>query len=91
MKERYGQAKAANKQSTAFALITLSRRLASSPYALRESLIRIKQRTQARRAGMRRRKSLSGGRRHRRLGDPGLEEIDGGVNRSGGGYRRFGR
>ena len=45
---RYRKAKAANRQSAAFALITLDRRLASSPYALRESLKRIRASVEAR-------------------------------------------
>ncbi len=38
IKKRFQKAKAANKQNAAFALITLGRRMASSPYALRISL-----------------------------------------------------
>lgn len=40
--KRYRKAKSANQQSAAFALVTLERRLASSPYAMRESLIRMR-------------------------------------------------
>jgi superfamily II DNA or RNA helicase len=43
IRERYAKAKAANQQSAVFALITLERRLASSPYAMRESLRRMRQ------------------------------------------------
>lgn len=46
--KRYQKAKNANRQSAAFALITLGRRLASSPYALLCSLERIKKRTETR-------------------------------------------
>ncbi len=61
---RYSKARAANRQSAAFALITLDRRLASSPYALRESLQRIC-------AGVETRVQ------QRRLAQPGLaEEVD---------------
>ncbi len=38
VKKRFERAKALNRQSAAFALIMLSRRLASSPYALKKSL-----------------------------------------------------
>ncbi|GAB4423905.1 MAG: helicase-related protein [Anaerolineae bacterium] len=38
IKKRFEKAKAANKQNAAFALVTLGRRMASSPYALRVSL-----------------------------------------------------
>ena len=48
IRKRYVKARAANRQSAAFALLTLERRLASSPYALRESLKRIRARTEAR-------------------------------------------
>jgi len=44
----YAEAKKANRQSAAFALILLSRRLASSPYALRESLLRLARGIEAR-------------------------------------------
>ncbi len=48
IRARYARAKAANRQSAAFALLTLERRLASSPQALRESLIRMREAVQAR-------------------------------------------
>lgn len=54
--KRYQKAKNANRQSAAFALITLGRRLASSPYALLRSLERIKERTEARLSETRRRR-----------------------------------
>jgi SNF2 family DNA or RNA helicase len=47
IRKRYVKAKSANRQSAAFALLTLERRLASSPYALKESLKRIRTRTEA--------------------------------------------
>ena len=46
-KQRYVKAKTAS-QSAAFALLTLGRRMASSPYALRESLKRMREQIQAR-------------------------------------------
>jgi superfamily II DNA or RNA helicase len=46
--QRYTKAKSANRQSAAFALLTLERRMASSPYALNESLKRIRARTELR-------------------------------------------
>ncbi len=48
IRARYARAKAANRQGAAFALLTLERRLASSPQALRESLIRMRDAVQAR-------------------------------------------
>lgn len=48
IRTRHRKAKRANQQSAAFALITLERRLASSPYALRESLQRMRQDTEER-------------------------------------------
>lgn len=42
IRERYSKAKSTNQQSAVFALITLERRLASSPYAMRESLQRMR-------------------------------------------------
>jgi len=42
IRKRYAKAKSANRQSAAFALLTLERRMASSPYALQESLKRIR-------------------------------------------------
>ena len=49
IRKRYERAKSANKQSAAFALVMLERRLASSPYALRESLKRMRNRLEERR------------------------------------------
>lgn len=51
IRKRYQKAKRANQHSAAFALITLERRLASSPYALCESLKRMHSRTQERLSG----------------------------------------
>ena len=51
IKRRYARAKSANRQSAAFALLTLERRMASSPYALQESLKRIRAKMLARLAG----------------------------------------
>jgi superfamily II DNA or RNA helicase len=48
IRQRYRKAKSANRQSAAFALLTLERRLASSPYALQESLRRIQSRAEDR-------------------------------------------
>ena len=48
IKGRYARALKGNKSSAAFALMTLGRRMASSPYALKESLQRIKAVTEAR-------------------------------------------
>jgi len=48
IRARYARAKVANRQSAAFALLTLERRLASSPQALRESLGRMREAVQAR-------------------------------------------
>jgi len=48
IRKRYTKARSANRQSAAFALLTLERRLASSPYSLKESLRRIRARTQER-------------------------------------------
>ncbi len=48
IRKRYQRAKSANRQSAAFALITLERRMASSPYALKESLKRIRDRVEER-------------------------------------------
>ncbi len=48
IRERYKKAKSTNRQSAAFALLTLERRLASSPYALKESLKRIRARIEER-------------------------------------------
>ncbi|MBZ0275667.1 MAG: DUF3883 domain-containing protein [Anaerolineae bacterium] len=42
VRARYAKAQAKNRLSAVFALITLERRFASSPYALRESLLRIR-------------------------------------------------
>ncbi len=50
-KQRYAKAKTAS-QSAAFALLTLERRMASSPYALRESLARMRAQVQARLEGV---------------------------------------
>ncbi|MBN2390635.1 MAG: DUF3883 domain-containing protein [Anaerolineae bacterium] len=49
-KQRYAKAQTAS-QSAKFALLTLERRLASSPYALRESLARMRAQVQARLEG----------------------------------------
>jgi len=48
VRTRYVKAQAKNRSSAVFALITLERRFASSPYALRESLLRIRQQIQER-------------------------------------------
>lgn len=48
IRARYKRAQAANRQSAAFALLTLERRLASSPQALRESLGRMRDAVHAR-------------------------------------------
>lgn len=48
LRERYSKARANNQNSAAFALITLERRLASSPFAMNESLRRMKQRAEER-------------------------------------------
>ena len=53
IRKRYARAGSANRQSAAFALLTLERRLASSPFALKESLKRIRARTEARLHGSR--------------------------------------
>ncbi len=50
-KQRYAKAQTAS-QSAAFALLTLERRMASSPYALRESLARMRAQVQARLEGV---------------------------------------
>jgi len=50
-RKRYARARSANRQSAAFALLTLERRLASSPYALRESLQRMRDQVAARLEG----------------------------------------
>ncbi len=47
-RKRYAKAKSANRQSAAFAMLMLNRRLASSPYALRESLRRMRNQIAAR-------------------------------------------
>jgi superfamily II DNA or RNA helicase len=47
IQKRYRKARSTNRQSAAFALLTLERRLASSPYALQESLKRIRAHTAA--------------------------------------------
>ncbi|MDY7075907.1 MAG: helicase-related protein [Chloroflexota bacterium] len=50
-KKRYARARSANRQSAAFALLMLERRLASSPCALRESLQRMRDQVAARLEG----------------------------------------
>ena len=50
-RKRYAKAKSANRQSAAFAMLMLERRLASSPYALRESLQRMRDQVAARLEG----------------------------------------
>jgi superfamily II DNA or RNA helicase len=51
IRKRYDRAQSANQQNAAFALLTLERRMASSPYALRESLRRIRGKIADRLAG----------------------------------------
>jgi hypothetical protein len=53
IRERYSKAKSTNQQSAVFALITLERRLASSPYAMRESLQRMRNGVEERLKNMR--------------------------------------
>ena len=60
VRRHYAEAKKANRQSAAFALIMLSRRLASSPYALRESLQRIERGIEARLRGVQPASSVGG-------------------------------